>query len=114
MTDDIRGLLDYLDEAHGAAANGALRVGRHYGIHIYAGEMPIGTTLRAADATLIVAAVNALPELIAALRAVLEIAAEYETWAKDPDIDETDRRDYLIAAGRIRAAAEGALRDDRG
>jgi hypothetical protein len=36
------------------------RVGRHYGIHVYADDVPIATFHTAADAALAVAAVNAL------------------------------------------------------
>lgn len=72
-----RQVLDQLDAARENAALGSLRVGEHYGIHLYAGENPVGTTLRAADAALIVAAVNHLPALASALRAVADLADEH-------------------------------------
>lgn len=40
----------------------------------------VGTTEHAEDAALIVAAVNALPDLIAAVRAVADLADELEDW----------------------------------
>lgn len=81
MTDPAE-LLDQLDAARENAAVGSLRVGEHYGIHLYAGENPVGTTLRASDAALIVAAVNALPALIAAVRAAADLADENRGRAK--------------------------------
>lgn len=90
--------LDQLEGRLRNAAMGSLRVGEHYGIHLYAGENPVGTTLRASDAAAIVAAVNAAPALIAELR------------------DLRDREAAVRAlAGRMRAQGEPYLNDfDRG
>jgi hypothetical protein len=43
----------------GAVPGGPWRVGSHYGIHVYAGDVPVATFHRAEDAARAVAAVNA-------------------------------------------------------
>lgn len=75
MTATVGAVARWLDELQllrENAALGSLRVGSHYGIHLYAGEEPVGTTLKPADAACIVAEHNAVPDLIAAVRAVAE------------------------------------------
>lgn len=61
------------------------------------------------DAALIVAAVNSLPALTAALRAALDLADEYEELAGHA-YDRPDWRARLVA-DRIRAAIATALGD---
>ena len=78
--------VDALDKLREAAALGSLRVGEHYGIHLYAGENPVGTTLRAADAALIVAAVNALPDLLAEVRRGRALREAVEGLAEEYDV----------------------------
>ncbi len=104
-----RQVLDQLDAARANAALGSLRVGEHYGIHLYAGENPVGTTLRAADTALIVAAVNHLPALTSALRAVADLADQWEAEAKRHDdaepVTTQDLTRTILAAKHCRAHA---------
>lgn len=111
---DLRQTLDQLDAAHLPAWRGELRVGEHYGIHLYGGhdgQEPIGTALRPRDADRIVADCNAVPRLTAALRAVLDLADEMEapvaglTGPVGPLAPLYDGRDVAF---RIRAALSGA------
>ena len=102
----LAGLLDRLIEAREAAHLGTLRVGQHYGIHLYAGQTPVGTTLRAADAACLVAEHNALPALTSALRAVLDYADQLDAEAVARGL----RLDRCIPPGdALRAAVTDAL-----
>jgi hypothetical protein len=119
--------LDALADTHTAAHLGTLRVGQHYDIHLYAGQDPVGTTLRGRDAAAIVAAHNALPELLRLVReryaleaAVLALAEEHEKWARinrrlaledtgGPDVHDGMRMAQEASATRIRSTVAAAL-----
>ena len=101
-------VLDRLDALRLPAWRGDLRVGQHYGIHLYAGEEPIGTTLRPADAALIVAAVNTAPALVAALRAALDLADTWDRIARDVTVD-SDREVITGGADALRTVITAAL-----
>ncbi len=108
---DVREVLDQLDALRLPAWRGDLRVGQHYNIHLYADNEPVGTTLRPADAALIVAAVNALPGLVAALRAVLDLADDLSVKCPPGDWGSGGIEDAIMAdTGRgFRRAITAAL-----
>jgi hypothetical protein len=78
-----------------------------HGVWTLGGLAQVARTAYPADAALIVAAVNALPDLIAAVRCVLEVADELGGWG-----DTAPSAEQVWAADRIRAAVASAL--DRG
>jgi hypothetical protein len=125
---DVRALLDRLEQAHAAATPGPwcedeegfhdLEAIDEHGFGEVIGRIDAGE-----DVTLIVAAVNALPSLVSALRAVADLADELEDEAdtaleKYPSnpFDVPIVRDIRAAAGsqkftatRIRDALAAAL-----
>lgn len=75
--------------ANKAAPGGEWRVGRRVPIHVYEGERPLGTFLRAEDAARAVAAVNATPAAETApdaglVEALKEIAKGEGRFSRDP------------------------------
>lgn len=114
---DLRQTLDQLDALHAAATVGPWEqhggdpsyvigaVGHEEGEYLDVADTAAfhkGWTQENADAALIVAAVNHLPHLTAAVRAVLDLADELD------EIDSIHFRAYEDAADRIRAALSGA------
>jgi hypothetical protein len=104
--------LDQLDQAHAEGTPGPWRLDDDTdGCGHVVSDRPTGTAAYVAephssyaDGALIVAAVNALPELIAALRAVL---AECEALEDDRSVG--IEGDYTDSAFRIRTAITAAL-----
>jgi hypothetical protein len=110
QTMDVAAWLDGLEEARKAAtpgpweATGPRADGGAYidtrQVRLDDGSAPwIGRAHRQPDAALIVAAVNALPELVAALRGVLALAEEFA---------QTHGATEAYCADRIRAAVAAA------
>jgi isoaspartyl peptidase/L-asparaginase-like protein (Ntn-hydrolase superfamily) len=112
-----RELLDQLDALHALGTTGPWAVDGALGPVIGAAilppqgvsEVPVvavdAGVIREADAALIVAAVNALPQLTAAIRAVLELADLFdENW----EVVLVDHDDDCVGAA-IRAAIAAAL-----
>jgi hypothetical protein len=86
------------------------RVGRHYPIHVYEGDRPVGTMLTATDAARAVAAVNngglhAPPTERALLQQLIAVTANGQLWPSRADADELLRqaRNY---ANRCRCSIE--------
>jgi hypothetical protein len=119
-------LLDELDAARDKATYGWNRLGGTHDRTVinYVGEH-VCDTAREVDAALIVAAVNALPKLTAALRAALDLAEQYEQEAAG--VDQALRRFSRLdnvgmemrraastkrdTAGHIRAALEAGMQE---
>jgi len=98
-------MLDQLDALRAAGTPGSWGIDEGTLRHIDAEDQDgLAETLDAADAALIVAAVNALPQLTAAIRAVLDLALDFDGdsahWGPE----------WGQAADRIREAVSEALR----
>jgi hypothetical protein len=126
---DVLALLDELERARAEATPGPWRLsteeaGEPYPgllgynardeiVVAYTGLIPLEPHEEAdarSDAALIVAAVNALPRLTAALRAVLELADEYERRGRlNADSSSLDSRVHQMAADRLRDTITAAL-----
>lgn len=84
-TETLRSAADRLDEvANDAADAGPWRVGRHYGIHLYAGDVPVATTHTLADARLI-AALG--PDFAKQVVSLLRSVAKRHEWRGAPATD---------------------------
>jgi len=85
---DPRQLLDQLDALRAAATPGPWehvtddhgRKGVEHSVWSDSGECYVAEVLPGPDAALIVAAVNSLPQLVAALRGVMKVADELSAW----------------------------------
>lgn len=123
MTDPVE-LLDQLDQAHAAATPGPWDLD-------YDGDVVpkdranqwIAITTQAPNGALIVTAVNALPQLTAALRAVLARAEEWDGWQEnarryaaahpeEADIARARELAYRRATDNLRTAVASALTAD--
>ena len=110
---DLRKLLDDLDAARERSTTDVpWRQDSGYGEDILTADGDqFGATGEPADAALIVAAVNALPKLTAALRAVLDLAEAYD---RTPDIAGSIPEDirYVITAALDPAPPVEEVRGD--
>lgn len=108
-------LLDQLDQAHAAATPGPWRRNSQPGVIFGDGRdkpMPIAAGYTRPDAALIVAAVNHLPQLTAAIRAVLDFADELDGLVGDETVDEVSRVAHGWTRNRLRAVVSSALAGD--
>ncbi|MCW2902299.1 MAG: hypothetical protein JWO67_4564 [Streptosporangiaceae bacterium] len=107
--EDVTGWLTRLEETHAAATKGPWRqlVGNGV-VASRADDAEIVATWveRSADAAAIVAAHNAMPQLVAALRGVLALADELDRFgtARDRDNEDDDEAQAASAAAYLRSA----------
>jgi hypothetical protein len=102
--------LDALDQAHAAATSGPWS-NPEYTSSVYGGDdlvqlLRVASSVHSADATAIVAEHNATPLLVAALRAVLDAADDWDGQAKR---EGDDGAIHARHAYRLRAAVSSAL-----
>jgi hypothetical protein len=113
-----RDLLDHLDAAYASASPGPWQYDPSEGDTVWDADVDRPSIIALtrdpyghceADAALIVAAVNALPKLTAALRAVLDLADELDGLVDDETVDETARIAHAWTRDRLRKAITAAL-----
>jgi hypothetical protein len=111
----LTALLDELDRLRAAATPGEwVERGRSQEPYVGSGRKPgeygyVCTPKNPADAALIVAAVNAVPRLTAAVRAALALADELDWLVNDETVDEPARVAHAWTRDRLRKRLTAAL-----